>query len=40
MRSDLKQTQLQKELRIFGLNQQRYALYDEEVFVDFVELTL
>ncbi len=43
MRSDLKQTQLQKELCIFGLtccSQLHYALWDEEVFVDSLQFSM
>ena len=38
--SDLEQTQLQKVLIIFGLNQLRCALWDEKVFVDSLHFSM
>ncbi len=44
MQSDLKQTQLQKELCIFGQtscrSQLRCALWDEEMFVDSLQFSM
>ncbi len=39
-RSDLKQTQLQKDLRIFGLNQLHCALWDKQVFFDSLQFSI